>query len=103
MPPLNPVFGHILVLARVMSELPKDAHAHYLPDQLRRTYPDMRLIFYIDDWPFTTLTLVAASPSTLSQITTEHTLARFPAIRDFLYSLANGKDSVGMDGQKWKA
>jgi len=102
MPPLNPILGHILVLARVMSKLPKDAHAHYLPDQLRRKYPDMGPIFYIDAWPFITLTLVVASPSTLSQITTEHTLPKFPAIREFLYPLANGKDIVGMDGQEWK-
>ena len=102
MPPLNLVFGHIFVLARVMSKLPNDAHQHYLPDQLRRTYPDMGPIFYIDAWPFISLTLVVASPSTLAQITTAHTLPKFPAIRDFLFPLTNGKDIVSMDGQEWK-
>ena len=102
MPPLNPVFGHLFVLASVMSKLPKDAHQHYLPDQLRRTYPDMGPIFYIDAWPIISLTLVVASPSTLAQITTDHTLPKFPAIRDFLFPLTNGKDIVSMDGQEWK-
>ncbi|MCJ1471804.1 hypothetical protein MMC13_000445 [Lambiella insularis] len=102
MPPLNPVFGHLLVLASIMSKLPKDAHQHYLPDQLRRTYPEMGPIFYIDAWPIITFTLVVASPSTLAQITTDRTLNKFPAIRDFLFPLTNGKDIVSMDGQQWK-
>ncbi|MCJ1437271.1 hypothetical protein MMC27_006657 [Xylographa pallens] len=102
MPPLNRVFGHLFVLANVMAKLPKDAHQHYLPDQLRRTYPDMGPIFYLDAWPFISLTLVVASPSTLAQITTEHTLLKFPAIRAFLYPLTNGRDLVSMDGQEWK-
>ena len=102
MPPHHPIFGHLLVLARVMSKLPKDAHPHYLADQLRQAYPDMGPIFYLDAWPFITLTLVVASPATLAQITTEHVLPKFPAIKDFLYPLANGKDIVGMDGKEWK-
>lgn len=102
MPPHHAIFGHIFVLARIMSKLPKDAHPHYLPDQLRREYPDLGPIFYLDAWPFITLTLVVASPATLAQITTEHVLPKFPAIKDFLYPLANGKDIVSMDGREWK-
>ena len=59
-------------------------------------------IFYLDAWPFITFTLLVTSPTTLAQITTEHTLTKFPASKDFLYPLANGKDIVGMDGRKWK-
>ena len=102
MPPHHPIFGHILVLANVMAKLPKDAHSHYLPDQLRRAFPEMGPIYYLDAWPFITLTLVVASPATLQQITIDHVLPKFPAIRDFLYPLANGKDLVSMDGQEWK-
>lgn len=102
MPPHNPIFGHLFVLAKVVSKLPKDAHAHYLPDQLRRTFPELGPIYYLDVWPFMTLTLVVASPDTLQQITTDHVLPKFSAIKDFLYPLANGKDLVSMDGQEWK-
>lgn len=102
MPPVNPLLGHLLILARILSKLPKDAHVHYLPDQLRRAYPEMGPIFYIDGWPFMTFTLVLASPSTLAQITTEHNSPKFPAIKDFLYPLTNGKDIVSMDGREWK-
>lgn len=102
MPPHHPIVGHIFILAGIMSKLPKDAHPHYLADQLRRAYPDMGPIFYLDAWPFITLTLVVASPATMAQITTEHVLPKFPAIKNFLYPLANGKDLVSMDGQEWK-
>ncbi len=102
MPPHNPILGHLLVLARMLAGLPKDAHPHYLPDKLRQHYPDMGPIFYLDAWPFTTLTLVVASPATLAQITTQHVLPKFPAIKDFLYPLANGKDIVSMDSREWK-
>ena len=102
MPPHHPIFGHLFILADIMSKLPKDAHSHYLPDRLRRAYPEMGPIFYLDAWPFITLTLVVASPATLAQITTEHVLPKFPAIKDFLYPLANGSDLVSMDGQEWK-
>ena len=102
MPPHHPIFGHIFVLAKVMAGIPKDAHPHYMPDILRKTYPTMGPIFFLDAWPFITLTLVVASPATLAQITTEHVLPKFPAIKDFLYPLANGKDIVGMDGAEWR-
>ena len=92
----------MIVLARVISKLPKDAHPHYLADQLRQAYPEMGPIFYLDAWPFITLTLVVTSPATLAHITTEHVLPKFSAIKDFLYPLANGKDIVGMDGKEWK-
>ncbi|MCJ1355836.1 MAG: hypothetical protein MMC33_005828, partial [Icmadophila ericetorum] len=102
MPPLHPLLGHLPVLARIMSALPKDAHPHYLPDQLRRAYPSLGPIFYIDAWPFATFTLVLASPSILAQVTTEHNSPKFPAIRDFLYPLTGGRDIVSMDGGEWK-
>ena len=65
-------------------------------------YPDMGPIFYLDAWPFMTLTLVVTSPPALAQITTEHVLPKFPAIKDYLYPLANGKDLVSMNGQEWR-
>ena len=85
-----------------MSKLPKDTYPHYLVDQLRQSYPDMGPIFYLDAWPFITLTLLVASPATKAQVTTERVLPKFPAIKDFLYPIANGKDIVSMNGQEWK-
>ena len=102
MPPHNLIFGHLVVIAQTLSSMPSDAHPHYLPDQLRRRCPGLGPIFYLDGWPFMTLNLVVSSPETMSQITTEHVLPKFPAIKDFLYPLANGFDLVSMDGPEWK-
>ena len=102
MPPHHPIFGHLFVLAKIMSKLPKDAYPPYLADQLRRAYPDMGPIFYLDAWPIITLSLIVTSPDTMAQITTEHVLPKFPAIKDFMYPLANGQDTVSMDGEEWK-
>ena len=102
MPPHHPIFGHLFVLAGIKSKLPKDTHPHCLPDQLRRKYPDIGPIFYLDAWPFITLTLVVTSPTTLAQISTEKVLPKFPAIKDYLYPVANGMDIVSMNGQEWR-
>ena len=102
MPPHHPVFGHLIVLARVMSKIPNDAHPHYVADQLRQTYPGMGPTFFLDGWPFITSTLVITSPDTLAQITTKHVLPKFPAIKEYLYPVANGKEFVSMDGEEWK-
>ena len=102
MPPLHPILGHLLVCYHITSRLPKDAHPHYLPDQIRRAMPELGPLFYIDAWPFLTPTLVVLSPSTLHQITQAHSLPKFPAIRDFLKPLTDGRDIVSMDGQEWK-
>ena len=59
-------------------------------------------IFYLDAWPLITLTLIVASLETMAQITTEHVLPRFPAIKDIMYPLANGQDIVSMDEEEWK-
>ncbi|KAL9121048.1 MAG: hypothetical protein Q9187_002392 [Circinaria calcarea] len=86
-----------------MSKLPKDAHPQYLPDQLRRKFPHLGPNYYIDTWPFGPMILVVSSPSTLYQITQEHSLPKYHALRSFLYPLTDGLDIVTMEGQTWKA
>lgn len=102
MPSHHLIFGHFLILAGVMSKFFKDAHPHYLVDQLRRRHSDLGPIFYLDAWPFMTLILVVAFSDTMAQIITDHVLSKFPAARDFLYFLANGQDLMSMEGQEWK-
>ena len=80
----HPVFGHVFVLAQVMAGLPKNARSHYLADQLRQTYPDKGHILFLDTWPISILTLVVASPTTLTQNTTKHILLKVPLLRSEL-------------------
>lgn len=102
MPPYNPIFGHLLFCNKIMSGLPKDAHLQYLPDQIRRAMPELGPNYYIDTWPFGPVMLVVSSPSTMSQITQEHSLPKHPGLRSFLLPLTDGLDIVTMEGQQWK-
>ncbi len=102
MPPLHPIFGHLLVLAQMRSKLPKDAEPHYLAHQFRQVYPELGPIFYIDAWPIISLMLIVASPSTTSQVATERALPKGPTVSEFLYPLTKGRDIVSMDGDEWK-
>jgi cytochrome P450 len=102
MPPVHPLFGHILFLKELRSKIPVDVNENYLPDQIRRALPDLGPIYYIDAWPLMTPTLIVASPETLQQITQDPVLPKFPATREYMKPLTNGVDLVSMDGQQWK-
>lgn len=102
MPPYNPLFGHLLEARSVLSKIPSDAHPLYLPDQLRRKYPDMGRVFYLDMWPFSTPILFAESPSAAYQLIQEYQLPKADPIRKFMYPLTKNNDLVTMEGQAWK-
>ena len=76
MPPHHPIFGHVLLVANILGRLPRHAHAHYLADQIRRRYPELGAIFYLDTWPFGPPVLVVISPSLASQFTQDRVLPK---------------------------
>ena len=102
MPPWNPIFGHLHFCYKVASALPKDAHPNYLPDMIRRTLPDLGPIYYLDTWPFGPQMLIVASTHGLYQITQEHSLPKYHALKSFLQPITEGLDIVTMEGGLWK-
>ena len=102
MPPYNPIFGHILFCAKLMSKLPSDAHDQYLVDQIRRALPDLGPCFYVDTYPFGPPLLLLSTPYTLYQVTQEHSLPKYHMVKEFLKPLTDGLDIVTMEGQMWK-
>ena len=102
MPSYNPILGHLPVVARLMSKLPSDSSYQYLPGLLRRAYPDLGPKFYTDTWPFGSPVLFICEPSAFHQITQEHSLPKYPDLREFLRPSANGPDIVTMEGPMWK-
>lgn len=102
MPPHHPIFGHILVTARILATLPKDAHGHYIADSMRRRFPDLGPIYYLDTWPFALAVLVVISPDLASQFTQERSLPKHEGMRHFLQPLTGEHDLVTMEGQMWK-
>ena len=102
MPPHHPLFGHLLVAKELLAELPSNAHPSYLPGLIRRTFPDVGPVFYLDMWPFTLPLLVISSPTAAHQITQEHSLPKSGELRRWIKPLAANKDLVSMEGQQWK-
>ena len=98
MPPHNFLFGHIPVVLRLLRGLPKDAHPLLMPDEMRRNFPALGPIYYLDMWPFAPSMLVTASPYTLYQIAQEHVLHKFRNLKDFLRPLTDALDIVTMEG-----
>ncbi len=102
MPPHSFLLGHLPVVAGLLSQLPSDAHPFYIPDQVRRKYPDLGQNYYLDLWPFAAPMLVLASPDTINQVNQEHVLQKYPQLRAFLRPLTDNLDIVSMEGQVWK-
>lgn len=102
MPPYNPVFGHLLIVGKLMATIPSNSHGQYLPGLLRRAYPNLGPNFYLDTWPLSSPILFIAEPATLHQVTQEHSLPKHPELREFLRPLTNGLDILSLDGQMWK-
>ena len=102
MPPYNVLLGHLPFVYKITSQLPSDAHPNYLPDMVRRALPELGPVYYLDTWPFGPQMLVVATVDTLRQITQEHSLPKYHALRDFLRPIADGLDLVTMEGQAWK-
>lgn len=102
MPPHHPIFGHLLVARDILSQFPSDAHPLYLPVQIRRKYPEVGPVFYIDLWPFSDPILVVASPSAAYQLSQEHPQPKADVVRNFMHPLTRNNDLVTMEGQAWK-
>lgn len=102
MPPYHPIFGHLLVVRKLNSTLPAGSSIQYLPGLLRRAYPDIGPNFYMDIWPFGDPVLFIGEPTSLHQITQEHSLPKHSELRDILRPLGNGLDIVTMEGRMWK-
>ena len=102
MPPWNPILGHLSFCYKITSALPKDAHPNYLADMIRRELPNLGLIYYLDTWPFGPQMLIVTSTHGLYQITQEHSLPKYPALKYFLRPIADGLDIVTMEGDLWK-
>ncbi|KAI4131247.1 MAG: hypothetical protein LQ338_001341 [Usnochroma carphineum] len=104
MPPHHPIFGHLLVVNNILSELPRAAHAHYLPSRIHRRYPDLGPIYYLDMYPFAPPFLVCVSPTVISQFTTQsgNELPNHPGVKKYLLPITGGRDLASMEGEEWK-
>lgn len=102
MPPHNIIFGHFLIVVRLVTQLPRDAHACLLPEEIRRAYPELGPDFYVDLSPFSISMLVVGSPETNYQIAQEHPLEKTMTLKNFVRPLTDGLDFLTMEYARWK-
>ncbi len=69
---------------------------------IRQELPDLGPVYYVDTWPFGPQMLIVASTDGSHQITQEHSLPKYPALKYFLRPIAEGLDLVTMEGDLWK-
>lgn len=103
MPPHHPVFGHLLLAKDILFQVPRNIHPTYVPGLIKRAFPDIGSVFYLDMWPFAAPILVASSPSAACQFTQDHSLPKANALRRFLKPLTKNQDLVSLEGQAWKS
>ncbi|MCJ1404138.1 hypothetical protein MMC11_007363 [Xylographa trunciseda] len=96
------VFGSLLGVKNVVAKLPRDVNPQYFPLQIRAAFPDVGSVFYFDNWPFISPILVVGSPATAYQATQDHSLPKYPALRNFFRPIAGEHDLVSMEGPLWK-
>lgn len=100
--PHSLLLGHLPFVTKLMGQLPKDAHAAYLPSEIQRTYPELGPNYYVDLMPFAPSMLVIGSPEAHYQIAQEHSLPKLPNLRNFVRPLTDGLDMLTMEGAEWK-
>lgn len=101
MPPWHPLFGHLCLASSILGAFPPGAHAHYLCEEIRKRYPDLGPVYYLDLWPFSVPFLVITSPSVTRNLM-NRLPAKDPAFLSFMRPITGGKDMLCTEGDLWK-
>ena len=104
MPPHSVIFGHLLVYAKIAARLgiPADMHGHCMPTLIRKVYPDLGSVFYLDFWPFGMQFLVVGDPRVAAQFIQDIPLPKFEYLKEYMRPITGDKDLLTMEGQEWK-
>jgi cytochrome P450 len=93
----------LILSATVSGAVPKDAHGHYLADKIRRKYPNLGPVFYLDLWPFADLMLIVTDPAVIAQFChADSLLPKHLGMRRFLHPITGGYDLNCLQGETWK-
>ena len=104
MPPHSFIFGHMLMYGKIAAKLgvPSDVHGHYIPVLLRKAYPDLPSVFYLDFWPFGMQFLMVGDPGVAAQFTQDVSLPKFDGLKHYMRPITGDKDLLTMEGEEWK-
>ncbi|KAF6793369.1 cytochrome p450, partial [Colletotrichum sojae] len=109
MMPYSLLFGHLPVLMKLRSSVPKDIHANYIPQLIyenwRTLFPDRKTfppVIYTDSWPFGPPALWIIDPEAGWAANADMNLKRARSTQDFFEPLTENLDLVSMEGDVWK-
>ncbi|TDZ49627.1 putative sterigmatocystin biosynthesis P450 monooxygenase stcS [Colletotrichum trifolii] len=108
--PYSLLFGHILVLRKLLAGLPKDLHPNYVPQII---YQNWRSLFpgrsscpsviYVDTWPMGPPTIFIVDPEMAARCIADPDVKRSHHTKEYLLPLTDNLDLISMEGGLWKA
>jgi hypothetical protein len=101
MPPWNPITGHLLCLAPLVTRFPKDAIQTYLIAELSKDFSETDYLFYLDLWPFAMPMFVITSPDLSIQACQQHDLVKPAVLKPFFNPFAGGDNLFVMNGPEY--
>ncbi|KAH3912265.1 hypothetical protein HBI56_005760 [Parastagonospora nodorum] len=99
-PPMHPLFGHIVSVAKTAMKLPTRAHPHVMMASLKRDY-DLPGMFFVDARPASGLVLVVSDPD-IDRYISDSGLDKHPSLGGTLESIAGKWNILTTDGAYWK-
>ena len=102
MPPHHFLWGHILAMGKANQKFPPNAGNAVAMANVRKMYPELGPVFYLDLWPVAARFLVVTDPEITKQFTQTRSLQKFPEERFMFEPLAHGNDLATVEGQEWK-
>ncbi|KAJ5161586.1 hypothetical protein N7492_006978 [Penicillium capsulatum] len=98
------IWGHLLVIGKLLDQLPRDTHGQYLPLLLAKEFPDLEKAgaMYIDIWPVMPPMLAVFHPDMMAEFTQTTSLPKHPHLSEEFMPFTHGNDLVAMSGQAWK-
>ena len=102
MPKWNPILGHLTVLPRLLSQLPKGAQQSYCFGLLGREFKENGL-FYIDLWPFSSPMICVFTPELAEQVCHEFDLDKPDSLLEFFRPITGGLSLFMMNGDQHKS
>lgn len=103
MPPHNFILGHLKLAAKIAKTFPNDFHGHYLASEIRRAYPELPSVFYLDLWPTGPPLMVITTSRSQERVTAhEPQLPKHEGVLGFLQPLIGSHGLVTMEGEEWR-
>jgi len=98
------IFGHLIVMAKVMKNVPRDAYGQEAPLLLAKAYPEVARngLVYMDLWPIASPMLAVFHPDMMAQFTQEMSLPKHELLRGELRPLTSCVDLLNLEGAEWK-